>query len=106
MSWKCEKSSEKDYRPEHEGIALQYVCKTDGESGWALALINPSECEFVSLSTMPTHKGIGKTVEPLIEEELKGHGCKTIYALPKSTAGERLLRSTFWSPTYEWYKNI
>jgi hypothetical protein len=105
--WKCSKVKETDYRPEHEGISFQYLCKTDGETGNAYAIINPSRCEFVYLTTFPEHKGIGKTVEPLIEEELKYHGnCETIYALPKSTAGRKLLESTYWSPTHEWSKNI
>lgn len=105
--WKCSKVGETDYRPEHEGISFQYLCTIDGETGTANAIISPSECLFVHLSTMPTRRGIGKAVEPLIEEKLKQKGgCKTIFALPKSTAGERLLRSTYWRPTYEWSKQI
>jgi len=91
--WKCEKVSETDWRPHGgEGFSFQYICKTDEETGTAYAIVNPTDCFFAYLSTMPTERGIGTTVLPLVEDELKKRGCKTIYAIPQTRISERLLK--------------
>lgn len=91
--WKCEKIAETDWRPHGgEGFSFQYLCKTEvGETGTAYAIVNPTDCYFVYLSTMPSRRGIGTTVLPIVESELKQRGCKTIYAIPETKISHRLL---------------
>jgi len=92
--WKCEKVTETDWRPHGgEGFSFQYFCRTDSETGTAYAIVNPTNCDFAYLSTMPTKRGIGTAVLPLVEDELEKRGCKTIYAIPETHISERLLKT-------------
>ena len=84
MKWTCEKRSEHDYREEGgEGFSITYTCVNElGEKGWAYAIINPSICHWAYLVVCPDKQGIGSTVLPLIEEEMRSRGCKKISCIP------------------------
>jgi len=92
-AWKCEKGKEIDHRPDGEGFTFRYQCKRNSNQGDARAIFNPTDCTLAYLETMPSGKGIGKAVSPLLEKDMLKKGCKVVKATVKTSAGYKYLVS-------------